>query len=135
MLDQILLLYNGFPEVMVKTNTDFLKKHRNISSYPTVIKILKDIFTNIIISKKIKTRCTRTAEAQISKITYDFNSPIDSGHFHSWTHHKWLTCQILGDKTVKNVQIDPPTTEISFKKLNVREWVWDIYLIIEKLNF
>ena len=26
-----------------------------------------------------------------------------------WNHQKWLLCQIIGGKTVKNVQIDPQT--------------------------
>ena len=45
--------------------------------------------------------------------------PNDTGHFHSSNHQKWLTYQIIGDKTVKSVQIDPQTTEIWLKVLNV----------------
>ncbi len=33
-------------------------------------------------------------------------------------YHKWLPYQILGGKTVKNVQISPQTTEIWPKWLN-----------------
>ena len=48
---------------------------------------------------------------------------------------KSLKIPILGGKTVKNVQIDPQTMETWATKLNmtlwVREWVCDIYLIIE----
>ena len=32
---------------------------------------------------------------------------MDTGHFHFCNHQKWLPYQILGGKTVKNVQIDP----------------------------
>ncbi len=39
--------------------------------------------------------------------------------FHSSNHHKWLSYQILGGKTVQNVQIDPQTTEIWPKQLIV----------------
>ena len=39
--------------------------------------------------------------------------------FYSSYHHKWLSYQILGSKTVKNVQIDPQTTEIWLKWLFV----------------
>ena len=35
---------------------------------------------------------------------------------------KFLLYQILGSKTVKNVQIDPQTMEIYSKKLNVLEF-------------
>ena len=59
-------------------------------------------------------------------------------------HQKWLSYEILGDKTIKHVQIDPQTTDIWSKKLNLtllvselgREGVTfcDIYLISEKLR-
>ena len=45
----------------------------------------------------LKTRSTRTTEAKL---------------FHYSNHHKWLSYQIQGGKTVKKVQIDPETTEI-----------------------
>ncbi len=48
-----------------------------------------------------------------------------------------LPYQILGGTTLENVQIDPRTTEILPKKLNVplvREWVLDVYLNTEKLS-
>ncbi len=32
--------------------------------------------------------------------------PIDTGHFHSSNHQKWLPFQLLGGKTLRNVQID-----------------------------
>ena len=41
------------------------------------------------------------------------------GVFSVKRHKKWLPYQFLGGKTVKNVQIDPETTEIWSKKLNV----------------
>ena len=43
--------------------------------------------------------------------------------------------QILGGKTVKNVQIDSQTTAIWLEKINVTSWLSDIYLITEKLSF
>ncbi len=42
-----------------------------------------------------------TTEAQLSKITYNLKPHNDTRHFHSSDH------QILGGKTVMNVQIDP----------------------------
>ena len=47
------------------------------------------------------------------------NRTTETQHFHSSNHHKWLPYQILGGKTVKNVQRGPQTTEIWPKKLNV----------------
>ncbi len=37
--------------------------------------------------------------------------------FHSFNHHKWRPYQILGGKTIKNVQIDPQTAELWPKQL------------------
>ncbi len=55
-------------------------------------------------NKKLEIRSTRTAIAQLSKITYNSKAPgTDTGHFHSCNHQKWLPYQIIGDKTVKNV--------------------------------
>ena len=45
----------------------------------------------------------------------------DTGHFHSYNYQKWIPYKFLGGKTVKNVQIDTQTTEISSKNINVRE--------------
>ena len=41
-----------------------------------------------------------------------FKNPDDTRHFHSSNHHKWLPYQILGGKTVNNVQIDQQTMDI-----------------------
>ena len=38
------------------------------------------------------------------------NRTAEAHPFRSSNHHKWLSYQILGSKTVKNVQIDPQTT-------------------------
>ena len=40
------------------------------------------------------------------------NRITEAQPFHSSNHHKWLPRQILGGKTVKNVQISPQTTDI-----------------------
>ncbi len=45
--------------------------------------------------------------------------PTDTGHFHSSNHQKRLPYQILGGKTVGDVQIDPQATEIWSEKLNM----------------
>ncbi len=70
---------------------------------------------------------------------------IPHGYFHSCNHKKWLPYQILGGKTVKNVQIDLQTMKIWIKHLNttlsirecvserVRESVIDT-LVREKLS-
>ncbi len=49
-------------------------------------------------------------------------------------YHKWLPYQILGGKTVKNVDIDPQTTEIWPKELFVTLSVSD-NLVRVKLSF
>ena len=46
---------------------------------------------------------------------------IKAQPFYSSNHQKWLPYQILGGNTVKNVQIDPQTTDIWPKQLSVRE--------------
>ena len=52
------------------------------------------------------------------------NSPgAHNSHFHSFNQRKWLPYKILGGKPVKNVKIDPQTTEIWSKKLNKTSWV------------
>ncbi len=60
--------------------------------------MLKVLF--IIVIYKTKTKVNRTTEAQI---------------FHYSNHPKCLPYQILGSKTVKNIQIDPQTTDILTK--------------------
>ena len=55
-------------------------------------------------------------------------------HFHYCNHKKWLPLQIRGAKTVKNVQIDPQTTEIWPKQLNVTLSASET-LVREKLSF
>ena len=50
----------------------------------------------------------------------DFKSFTNIGHFHSCNHQKWLPYQILGCKTVMNVQIDSQKTKILSNKL---KWV------------
>ena len=65
---------------------------------------------------------TMTTEAQLSEITYNSITPIDTGHFHSCNQQKGLPYQILGVETVKSVQIDPQTTKI-WLKLNATVWV------------
>ncbi len=52
---------------------------------------------------------------------YNAKPPTDTGHFHSSNRYNWLPYPILGCKNVKNVQIDPQTTEILSKKLNICE--------------
>ncbi len=47
------------------------------------------------------------------------NRTTKANIFHSSSYHKWLPYQILGGKTVKNVQIDHKTTEIWPKELFV----------------
>ncbi len=51
-----------------------------------------------------------------------FKIPADTGPFLLCDHKKWLIRQILGGKTVQNVQIDLQTMEICSKKINV-PWV------------
>ena len=73
LLDKILLLYNSFSDIIVRTNTGLIENHRNISNYQAVIKILKDIFIynhhyiKIYKNKVYKDR--RSSEAQLSNIT------------------------------------------------------------------
>ena len=58
----------------------------------------------------------------INKVYKDHRSskpPLHRYCAFSLLHQKGLSHQILGGKTVKKVQIAPPTTEISPKKLNV----------------
>ncbi len=59
-------------------------------------------------------------------------TPPDIRHFHSCNRYKWVSYQILGGKTVKNVHIYQQTTEIWFKKAKcdvVSEWIIDkVYL-------
>ena len=60
----------------------------------------------------IEIRSKRTTEAKLSKITNSKPS-TDTGWFYFGNHQKWLSYQILGGKTVKNIQIDLQTKEIS----------------------
>ena len=59
-------------------------------------KIIKALFSVYLDKYVYKNKVNRTTES----------------HFLSPNHHKWLPYEILGNKTVKNVQIDPQTTEI-----------------------
>ena len=54
-----------------------------------------------------------------------FNTSSDTGRFHSSKHQKWLSYQIIGGKTVMNVQIDPQTSEIWSTKLKMTLGVSD----------
>ena len=54
-----------------------------------------------------------------SKNHLKLETPTDTEIFHSCNHNKWLPYQIVGGETVKNVQIDPKTTEIWSTRLNV----------------
>ncbi len=47
------------------------------------------------------------------------NRTTEAQLFHSSNHHKWLPYRIIGGKAVKNVHIDPQTTEICPKELLV----------------
>ena len=55
------------------------------------------------------------------KITKNSKRPPILGFFTPATirRQKWLLCQILGGKPVKNVEIDPDTTDIWPKQLKV----------------
>ncbi len=46
-------------------------------------------------------------------------SDTDTRHFYSCNHQKWIPYQIIGGKTVMNVQIDTQTTEI----WSIKKWV------------
>ena len=61
--------------------------------------IVTTIFNNVPKLKNLcyKNKVNRTTEDQL---------------FYSSNHHKLLHYQIIGGKTVKNVQIDPQTTKI-----------------------
>ena len=67
------------------------------------------------------TICTkRTREALKTLLKHvTFKTLTVTVHFHSCNHRKWLPCQILGGKLIKNVQIDQQTTEMWPKQLNV----------------
>ena len=59
---------------------------------------------------------TTSTEAQLKK---NSEPPVtDTDHIYLSNNHNWLPYQILGDKTVTNVQIDPQT-KIRSIKLNV----------------
>ncbi len=45
--------------------------------------------------------------------------PIDTGHIHSCNHHKWLSYEIQGGKSVKDVEIDEQTMETWPKHVKV----------------
>ncbi len=63
----------------------------------------------------LKMKIRRSTEGQISKDYLKFKTILK-------TNQKWFFFyQTLGVKTVKNVQIDPQTTEIWTKMLNVWE--------------
>ena len=64
----------------------------------------------------VKTRSTRTTEAQLFKIIYNLKPPTDSGVF---TPAPIRNSLIQGGKPVKNVRIDPQTTEMWLIKQNV----------------
>ncbi len=49
-------------------------------------------------------------------VPQDKNRTTEAQLFHSSNHHKWIPYQILGSKTVKNVQIGQQTTEIYPKR-------------------
>ena len=54
--------------------------------------------------------------AQYKYINHEINKvnrTTEAQLINSSNHHKWLPYQILGGKTVKNVPVDPKTTEIS----------------------
>ena len=51
-----------------------------------------------------------------------------------WNHQKLLSFQIPGSKTVKKVKIDPQQRRYGRKSYTSREWVCDIYIIIDKLS-
>ena len=58
-----------------------------------------------------KTRSTKTTEAQLKSLKINPHPPKKHRNV-PWNHKKWLPYQIVGGKTVKNVHIEPQTTEI-----------------------
>ena len=46
-------------------------------------------------------------------------TPTVSDHFHSCNPQKRLSYPILGSKSVKNIQIDPQTTDLGLKKVKL----------------
>ena len=73
----------------------------------------------------------------IGKINKNYRTK-QAQFFHSSNHPKWLPYQILGGKTVINVQIDPQTTEIWPKELFVTLFVrgrMSNTLVRKKLSF
>ena len=69
--------------------------------------------------EKKKIHKTKEAQLKTLKSLKNFKPPTNTVHFHSSNHQKWLHFKILGGQAVKNVQIDPQTTEIWLKKLNM----------------
>ena len=96
--------------IRVEYKTTWFNQHSlHKEPFPVVVNKLNSSL--ILFLKYEKNKVNRTTEAQI---------------FHSSSHHKRLPDQILGDKTVKNIQIDQQTTEIwpkeLFVTLSVSEW-------------
>ncbi len=50
-------------------------------------------------------------------MTTSTEAQLKTGHFHSSNHQNLLPCQFPGGETVKNIKIDPQTTNIWSKKV------------------